>query len=171
MPEITYFFGSVALAVINAVQGTELPFAAVVTLPVLMGACLINHPVLSDPTPRFGVLEINGQRSFVYETCDGRERKTIDSEIRFMAGPDSFSPDDGAFIVKTKFANGHGIADAVLRHHHQFPTKKYSKYCVGMSAAGEAQRFNRFRPALKRLDVLPAPAPATPMLPLVWRSA
>jgi len=42
--EITYFFGSVAIAVINSVQGTELAFAGAVTLLVLAGAWLIDHP-------------------------------------------------------------------------------------------------------------------------------
>jgi hypothetical protein len=42
--EIIYFFGSVAIAVINSVQGTELAFAAGVTLLVLAGAWLIDHP-------------------------------------------------------------------------------------------------------------------------------
>lgn len=42
--EITYFFGSVAIAVINAVQGTPLAFAAGVTLLVVAGAWLIDHP-------------------------------------------------------------------------------------------------------------------------------
>jgi Domain of unknown function (DUF4956) len=42
--EITYFFGSVAIAVINAVQGPSLAFAAGVTLLVVAGAWLIDHP-------------------------------------------------------------------------------------------------------------------------------
>ena len=42
--EITYFFGSVAIAVINSVQGTSLAFAAGVTLLVVAGAWLIDHP-------------------------------------------------------------------------------------------------------------------------------
>ncbi len=42
--EITYFFGSVAIAVICAVRGTPLPFVAVVALLVVVGAWLIDHP-------------------------------------------------------------------------------------------------------------------------------
>jgi hypothetical protein len=42
--EITYFFGSVAIAVINSVQGPSLAFAAGVTLLVVAGAWLIDHP-------------------------------------------------------------------------------------------------------------------------------
>ncbi|GCL65296.1 DUF4956 domain-containing protein [Pseudaquabacterium pictum] len=42
--EITYFFGSVAIAVICAVRGTPLPFVAAVALLVLLGAWVIDHP-------------------------------------------------------------------------------------------------------------------------------
>ena len=42
--EITYFFGSVALAVICAVQGTSLPTVATIALIVLAGAWLLDHP-------------------------------------------------------------------------------------------------------------------------------
>jgi predicted membrane protein len=42
--EMTYFFGSVAIAVISSVQGTTLPFAAVTVLVVLIGAYVIDHP-------------------------------------------------------------------------------------------------------------------------------
>jgi len=42
--EITYFFGSVAIAVICSVQGTSIPFVAAVTAMVLIGAWIIDHP-------------------------------------------------------------------------------------------------------------------------------
>ena len=42
--EITYFFGSVAIAVICSVQGTTLPFVAMVTALVVAGAWIIDHP-------------------------------------------------------------------------------------------------------------------------------
>lgn len=42
--EITYFFGSVAIAVINSVQGTDPLFAGGITALVLIGAWLIDHP-------------------------------------------------------------------------------------------------------------------------------
>ncbi|MCW5636172.1 MAG: DUF4956 domain-containing protein [Rubrivivax sp.] len=42
--EITYFFGSVAIAVICAVQGTTPTFAAAASLLVLLGAWAIDHP-------------------------------------------------------------------------------------------------------------------------------
>ncbi len=42
--EMTYFFGSVAIAVICSVQGTPLPFAAAIVLFVLISAYVIDHP-------------------------------------------------------------------------------------------------------------------------------
>lgn len=42
--EITYFFGAIALAVITAVQGTEVPFVALVATTVVAGAWVIDHP-------------------------------------------------------------------------------------------------------------------------------
>ncbi|MDP3961274.1 MAG: DUF4956 domain-containing protein [Pseudorhodobacter sp.] len=42
--EITYFFGSIAIAVITSIQGTSIAFVAEVTLVVLFGAYLFDHP-------------------------------------------------------------------------------------------------------------------------------
>jgi hypothetical protein len=42
--EITYFFGSVAIAVICSVQGTTLPFVTAITALVVVGAWAIDHP-------------------------------------------------------------------------------------------------------------------------------
>ena len=42
--EMTYFFGSVAIAVICAVQGTTVPFVALIVLLVLIGAYVLDHP-------------------------------------------------------------------------------------------------------------------------------
>ncbi len=47
--EITYFFGSVAIAVICSVQGTTLPLVAGIVAVLLFGAWVIDHPrVLSS---------------------------------------------------------------------------------------------------------------------------
>lgn len=91
----------------------------------------------------------------------GGERMTIDSRIRFGDAGDGAALDDDIFIVETKSAHGHGLADAILRRHHQHPTDGCSKYCVGMSATGTVQRYNRFRQALTRLGVLPGPTSTT----------
>ena len=42
--EITYFFGSIAIAVICSIQGTTLPFVIVVVGLVLLGAFIFDHP-------------------------------------------------------------------------------------------------------------------------------
>lgn len=42
--EITYFFGSVAIAVICSVQGTTIPFVAAIAVLVLLGAYILDHP-------------------------------------------------------------------------------------------------------------------------------
>lgn len=42
--EITYFFGSVAIAVICSVQGTSLGFAGAIATLVVVGAWAIDHP-------------------------------------------------------------------------------------------------------------------------------
>ena len=42
--EITYFFGSVAIAVICSVQGTTVPFVAAMATLVIVGAWALDHP-------------------------------------------------------------------------------------------------------------------------------
>jgi hypothetical protein len=107
--------------------------------------------------PLAPVLQMSYRRTTLVAR-EGGERLTIDSGIRFLGGADGFGPEDGVFIVETKSAHGHGLADAVMRRHHQHPTNGCSKYCVGLSATGAVPRFNRFRPALRRLGVLPLSA-------------
>lgn len=98
---------------------------------------------------------------------EGSERMTIDTGIGFYGAErdDAQGPRQHTghqvFIVETKSAHGHGIADAVLRRQHQHPTNGCSKYCVGMSVTGAVQRFNRFRPALRKLGALPAAVAAS----------
>lgn len=42
--EIAYFFGAIALAVITAVQGTDLSFVGLVASVVVIGAWAVDHP-------------------------------------------------------------------------------------------------------------------------------
>ena len=44
--ELTYFFGSITIAVICSVQGTPLPLVVLVTLIVLIGAYTVGHPAI-----------------------------------------------------------------------------------------------------------------------------
>lgn len=92
---------------------------------------------------------------------EGGERMTIDTGIRFAAEAsgdqdgNACRTGDQVFIVETKSSNGHGIADAILRRHHQHPTGGCSKYCVGMSVTGAVEKNNRFMPALRKLGQMP----------------
>lgn len=90
---------------------------------------------------------------------EGGERMTIDSGIHFHGAHAALGErrtGEAVFIVETKSAHGNGLADAVLRRLHQHPTNGCSKYCVGMSITGAVARFNRFRPALRKLGALQA---------------
>ena len=88
----------------------------------------------------------------------GGERMTIDNRLSFLTA-DAVLPVDGdVFIVEAKSANGNGIADQILRRLHQHPTKHCSKYCTGTALMAARTKHNNFRPALRKLGVLPAAA-------------
>lgn len=88
---------------------------------------------------------------------NGGERMTIDGGLVFSHGSRSCAIDEDVFIVETKSANGNGVADKILRGLHQHPTKRCSKYCVGMAALQEVHKCNKFLSALRKLDVIPGP--------------
>ena len=100
-------------------------------------------------------LEVRYRRMTLVAKAGG-ERMTIDNGLYFGTGQTSQEVDDELFIVETKSANGNGLADKVLRELNQHPTKHCSKYCIGIAATGGMAKFNKFRPALKRLGTLPA---------------
>jgi len=105
---------------------------------------------------------------------EGGERMTIDTGIHFQgqwAAREARRTDDEVFILETKSANGRGLADRVLRAHHQHPTNGCSKYCVGMSLTGAVDRYNRFRPALRKLGAWPSLGLARLPAPLELRHA
>jgi hypothetical protein len=85
---------------------------------------------------------------------EGGERMTIDTELRFQASEAVRIVRPDMFIVETKSARGNGIADKILRGLHLHPTKRCSKYCIGMAATGQVTRRNRFLPALRQLHLL-----------------
>ncbi len=90
---------------------------------------------------------------------EGGERMTIDCDIQFFGrGERTHRTGSELFIVETKSARGNGIADKVLRALHQHPTKRCSKYCVGMAALQQVDRHNRFLPALRKLHSVPRAA-------------
>ncbi|WP_227272160.1 polyphosphate polymerase domain-containing protein [Roseobacter weihaiensis] len=85
---------------------------------------------------------------------EGGERMTIDTSLQFEANRMSREVHPEMFIIETKSARGNGIADKILRGFHLHPTKRCSKYCIGMASTGAVRRHNRFLPALKRLRLL-----------------
>ncbi|SDX77423.1 VTC domain-containing protein [Ruegeria halocynthiae] len=82
---------------------------------------------------------------------EGGERMTIDTSLHFDAGEVSRAVQPDLFIIETKSARGNGIADKILRGLHLHPTKRCSKYCIGMAATGAVDRQNKFLPALRKL--------------------
>jgi len=84
----------------------------------------------------------------------GGERMTIDTDLQFWSGDKSIKISPDIFIVETKSALGRGIADLSLRKVHERPTKRCSKYCVGMAALGEVSKWNRFIPTMRKLNLI-----------------
>lgn len=84
----------------------------------------------------------------------GGERLTIDTEIGFTSETVSCAAPADVFIIETKSARGNGIADKILRSLHVQPTKRASKYCIGMAATGQVSQHNSFLPALRRLQMI-----------------
>lgn len=84
----------------------------------------------------------------------GGERMTIDTDLRFCSGDKSVKTDPTVFIVETKSKLGRGIADASFRSVHERPTKRCSKYCIGMAALGQVSKWNRFIPAMRKMNLI-----------------
>lgn len=91
---------------------------------------------------------------------EGGERMTVDTRLDFFSGDLAREVSPDMFILETKSAKGNGMADAILRTLHLHPTRRVSKYCVGMAALGQVSRANRFLPALRRLSLLGPSSPA-----------
>lgn len=98
------------------------------------------------------VLDINYRRVSL-AAKDGGERMTIDTGLVFFADGRSFTINDSLFIVETKSTNGNGLADKILRRLHQHPTGNCSKYCIGTALLQMVDKYNKFLPALRKLDV------------------
>lgn len=105
--------------------------------------------------PLAPVLEMEYRRATLVARAGG-ERMTIDTGLTFRGEDGALSVPAGIAILETKSERANGLADKVLRALHQHPTDRCSKYCVGMAVTGQVPRWNRFRPALKRLGLEPA---------------
>jgi hypothetical protein len=84
----------------------------------------------------------------------GGERMTIDTRLDFSADKAGRKVAPDLFIIETKSSRGNGQADAILRRFHLHPTKRCSKYCIGMAALDQVDRANRFLPALRKLGLV-----------------
>ena len=82
---------------------------------------------------------------------DGAERMTIDRALRFWNDADDCSIAPEMVIVETKSRFGRGVADKVLRRAGHHPGGSCSKYCIGLAALGVVPKYNKFRPAFKKL--------------------
>ncbi|SIT84035.1 VTC domain-containing protein [Yoonia rosea] len=102
-------------------------------------------------------LDVRYQRMTLVARAGG-ERMTIDTDLCFQSQNRTFGSGTGVFIVETKSANGRGLADRLLRTKGERPTKRCSKYCIGMAATGQVTRYNRFLPTLRKLG-LTVPTP------------
>ena len=97
-------------------------------------------------------LDIRYQRMTLVAKSGG-ERMTIDTDLRFQSKRQRCATGTAVFIVETKSANGRGLADRLLRMAGERPTKRCSKYCIGMAATGQVSRYNRFLPTLRKLGL------------------
>lgn len=85
---------------------------------------------------------------------EGGERLTLDTGISFTSDNGQRATPNDIFIIETKSARGNGIADKVLRSIHMKPTKRVSKFCIGMVATGQVGNHNGFLPALRQLELV-----------------
>jgi hypothetical protein len=92
-------------------------------------------------------------RRYTLVAKDGGERMTLDTGMSFSAGGVTAWPPEDMFIIETKSARGNGIADKVLRGLHVQPTKRVSKFCIGLAATGQVLRHNGFLPAMRKLQL------------------
>lgn len=90
----------------------------------------------------------------------GGERLTIDTGLNFEGTERKQAARPDMFIIETKSVRGNGIADKIFRTLHAQPTKRVSKFCIGMAVTGQVARHNGFLPALRKLDLVESAADA-----------
>jgi len=98
------------------------------------------------------VLDIRYKRITLVAKSGG-ERMTVDTDLQFWSGDKSCNVGTGVFIVETKSRLGRGDGDKCLRRANVRLTKRCSKYCIGMATMGQVTRFNRFLPAMRKLNL------------------
>jgi len=86
----------------------------------------------------------------------GACRVTLDSGLRFTAGPVTARLRDGLVLVETKSARGRSDADSLLRRVGARPVN-VSKYCAGMALTHPDLPDQPWRPLLRRYFTGPHP--------------
>jgi hypothetical protein len=79
----------------------------------------------------------------------GACRVTLDTDLRFTAGPVTAGLRDGLVLVETKSARGRSDADSLLRRAGARPVN-VSKYCAGMALTHPNLPDQPWRPLLRR---------------------
>lgn len=108
-----------------------------------------DKPFLYDLGPS---LDVRYQRITLVAKAGG-ERMTIDTDLSFQSEDFTVATGTRVFIVETKSANGRGLADKLLRAQGERPTKRCSKYCLGMVVTGRVSKYNRFLPTMRKLGL------------------
>jgi VTC domain len=84
---------------------------------------------------------------------EGGERLTIDTKLKLSGAGRHRPVQENICIIETKSARGNGVADKIFRSLHVQPTKRVSKFCIGMVATGQVNVRNGFLPALRKLGL------------------
>ena len=100
-------------------------------------------------------LDIGYQRITLVAKSGG-ERMTLDTGLSFRNNRTVLDVGQEVFIVETKSALGRGFSDKLLRAEHVRPSKRCSKYCIGVAVLGDVTRFNHFLPVMRKLGIADA---------------
>jgi len=106
----------------------------------------------TDLTPRLLV----SHHRHTLAARSGACRVTLDTGLRFTAGPVTAGLRDGLVLVETKSARGRSEADALLRRAGARPVT-VSKYCSGMALTSPHLPDQPWRPLLRRCFTGPHP--------------
>jgi len=90
------------------------------------------------------------QRSTLVSTR-GTERLTIDAQLAFTDQKNEYNINADTAIVETKSAHLNSASNKVIRAVAQQPLSACSKYCMGLALLGKVEKYNRFRPAIRKL--------------------
>jgi hypothetical protein len=79
------------------------------------------------------------------------ERVTVDSNLCFVGNTSLATIDSDQVIVEVKSRNGSGLFDKLLKKSGVRPTKRLSKYCIGLCLTDRPERINKFLKPMRGL--------------------